>query len=426
MSGITPLLDTLLHQVLGRNPSAPRLLNEPVNPIPPGEGPRAAHSDSRLEGRNAALLPPALQRSGLPAEGARPLPPGEGSPVPPGSTQTHFSPAARSIADVLLRFPAPPSAIRPQAPLMQAGEAASTNTLAGRMEGSIRDSGLFYESHLNRWYHGQTPRQQLLREPQMMHVGRFASPGTAQASAPAPVTSSAAPLAAAAPLSSSAPLPGSHPVPPGALPQGGSNTQGPPIVPNTPLIPADRPATMLPAGPQPPAAASPPNPTGPEAAQVRNAEAAGREALLEGLASSRKSREPVPEALQGVVRQQLEMLVTPAIRWEGDVWAGIFMALVINLPPRREESEGERHQETQDDWRSDMQLDVPGLGEFSISLWLHRQVLSLDMSTPVAETHQRLEAGLEQLQQRLEALDLRKVQLRARLIALEEDNDVTT
>lgn len=429
MSGITPLLDTLLHQVLGRNPSTPRLLNEPVNPIPPGEGPRATHSDSRLEGRSASLLPPALQRSGLSAEGARPLPTGEGPSSAPGSTQTHFSPAARSIADVLLRFPAPPSVIRTQAPLMQAGEAASATTLAGRMEGSIRDSGLFYESHLNRWYHGQTPRGQLLREPQMVYAGRVASPGTAM-QAPsllASPASMASPFAAGSALATSAPLVGSHPAPPMASPQGGGNIQAWQILSNTPLIPADRTAVTMPAGSVPFSSATiTPAPSSPEAAQARNVEALGREALMEGLATTRKSREPVPDSLQGVVRQQLEMLVAPTIRWEGDVWAGIFMALVINLPQRREESDGERHREAEGDWRSDMQLDVPGLGEFNVSLWLYRDVLSLDMNTSLPETHQRLEAGLEQLQQRLEALDLRKVQVRTRLISPGEDSAVTT
>ena len=43
MSGITPLIDTLLHQVLGRQGevSSQRVLNAPVQPVLPGEGPRA-------------------------------------------------------------------------------------------------------------------------------------------------------------------------------------------------------------------------------------------------------------------------------------------------------------------------------------------------------------------------------------------------
>ncbi|WP_235937166.1 hypothetical protein [Vreelandella azerica] len=50
---------------------------------------------------------------------------------------------------------------------MQSPEAALPSTLATRLESSIRDSGLFYESHLKRWFQGDAARQQLLREPQM-------------------------------------------------------------------------------------------------------------------------------------------------------------------------------------------------------------------------------------------------------------------
>ena len=53
MSGITPLLDTLLHQVLGPKGdiSAQKQLNQPVRNVEPGEGPRALQSDSRTDSR---------------------------------------------------------------------------------------------------------------------------------------------------------------------------------------------------------------------------------------------------------------------------------------------------------------------------------------------------------------------------------------
>ncbi|NOG32330.1 hypothetical protein HLB35_12235 [Halomonas sp. TBZ9] len=116
MSGINPLIDTLMHQVLGkRGDAAPRVLNEPVRPVDPGAGPQALRSDSRLDGRadprlsELNRLPPSLD---LARQGGRSeLPAGQ-----QGSTQTHFSLAARSIADVLLRFPAPPSTLRIEAP----------------------------------------------------------------------------------------------------------------------------------------------------------------------------------------------------------------------------------------------------------------------------------------------------------------------
>ncbi|CAM3983891.1 flagellar hook-length control protein FliK [Vreelandella rituensis] len=405
MSGINPLIDTLLHEVLGRRGEAPaqRVLNEPVKPVLSGEGPRALRSDSRLDGRPAPPLTD-LQRMPLP-EGARSLPRGEHSSNAPVSTQTHFSPAARSIADVLLRFPAPPSVVRTPAPLMQAGEPPVASTLASRIESSIRDSGLFYESHLKRWYQGETTRQQLAREPQMLQTGRVVAPVSAGPAQGQGVSLLAAPLAS--PLSS---------------PKAEANVGQGKILPNTVLTPATTQqgastALLL----ERPAAASVP-----DAIQGRGLEAAGGRDMEETLLASRRSSDVVQESLQGIVRQQLEMLVTPTIRWEGDVWAGIFMALVINLPPREKERE---EQDDTDDassgWRSDIKLEVPGLGDFSASLWFYRDTLSLDLTTSQVETHQRLEAGLGQLQARLEALDMRKVQVKARLIEPEDDNGLS-
>src|SRR5690606_38117729 len=40
----------------------------------------------------------------------------------------------------------------------------------------------------------------------------------------------------------------------------------------------------------------------------------------------------IADGLQGVVRHQLEVLAAPVLRWEGDLWAGIFVALVIQAP----------------------------------------------------------------------------------------------
>ncbi|MCO7218134.1 hypothetical protein NH448_23220, partial [Halomonas sp. OfavH-34-E] len=53
MSGITPLIDTLLHQVLGKRVDVPPTKdpNAPVQPVDPGRGPGAVHSDSRLDAR---------------------------------------------------------------------------------------------------------------------------------------------------------------------------------------------------------------------------------------------------------------------------------------------------------------------------------------------------------------------------------------
>lgn len=420
MSGINPLIDTLLHQVLGRQGevSLQRALDPPVKPIPPGEGPRAVMRDANLDGRAPASPLNDLKRLPHPLGGGRALPGGEPLPSSPGSTQTHFSPAARTIADVLLRFPAPPSVMRPEAPLVAGHETPGASTVAARLEASVRDSGLFYESHLKRWFQGEGNRQQLLNEPQMQAGPRPLAPllptglGVSQALtglAPLATPNAAGQGLALLPNVPFVPITGENSSAPrqGLLPGQGVVAVTPPPASTTGSV-STPPATM--------------NGVAPESGQARADLSHARE--MTELMAQRSTREVVHESLQSLVRQQLEMLVMPTIRWEGDVWAGIFMALVINLPAREEGQESsQKEDEPKDGWRSDMQLDVPNLGAFNASLWLYRSVLSIDFTTENTAAYQRIDAGLPALEKRLEALDLQKVQLRARYVEAEAAHD---
>ena len=348
MSGINSLIDTVLHQVLGKRADTPaaRDLNEPVRPVSPSEAPRALHSDSRLDARGRTPQDPRLAESaqtGREARGGSPAtrPGGEAAP---SSTQTHFTRAARSIADVLLRFPAPPSALRLPVPLLAAGEPLTPGQVAERLQGSVRDSGLFYESHLSRWYRGELSREQLLREPQNLR--------------PAPL-------------------------------------------PPAPGLTAARGAPQAAAS-----AESAPAADGREATQ----QAAGRDL------PSTAVRDPVQESLQGIVRQQLEMLVSPVLRWEGDVWTGLFMALVLQLPVAGREGgqEGgeEEEREAQDGFRTSMTLQVADFGEVRVALWLSGSRLDIGLSAPDPAVRETLEAGMPRLTSRLQTLDLETFRVR--------------
>jgi flagellar hook-length control protein FliK len=129
-------------------------------------------------------------------------------------------------------------------------------------------------------------------------------------------------------------------------------------------------------------------------------------------------REPVQESLQGIVRQQLEMLVTPVLRWEGDVWTGLFMALVLQVPvAQREESsaeEGGQRDDEQEPWRSDMTLDVADFGEVRVSLWMQGKRLGIGLSAPEPRVREALEDGLGRLESRLSALGLEEVSVQLR------------
>jgi len=402
VSGITPLIDTLLHQVLGRQAevSTQRALNAPVQPVYAGDGPRALQGDAGLDGRPLAPLLGDLKRLPGSPDGFRQAPPGALPTGAPSSTQTHFSPAARTIADVLLRFPAPPTVLRPQAPLMTTQETPSATVLANRLEASIRDSGLFYESHLKRWFQGEAPRQQLMREPQMQPGPRPAAIFVPNATSAVLNTTSTAPASAL--LASSAPLA---------------------ILPNTSLTPAadgqlllERPALLPPS----PSATPPPLTVSRELPQVPVALPVSSEW---DVSSRGGPKEIVHESLQGLVRQQLEMMVTPTLRWEGDVWAGIFMALLIHLPGRDgQKGAGGDEGEADEGWRSEMQLDVPNLGRFSIALSLYQGTLTIDLTADNVTTQQRLEEGVGALEQRLSAFDFRKVRVMVRHVTLESDD----
>lgn len=318
MSGLTPILDTLLHHVLGRRAenAGRQPLNRPVRPLEPKAALQSLHSDSRLDprpaapdGRSVRDPPPAQARTRPPAAATA-----AGKPAAGPSTRLHLGSAARAIADILARFPAPPSAVRPAAPLVSAGGTGDAGTVAARLRAAIESSGLFYESHLARWQRGDFPRQQLAREPQMAR-GRL---------------------------------------PPAAAGQG---------------------------YPSPPPG------------------------------------EPVSPALQDVLRHQLEVLANPVLRWEGDIWSGLFLALAIHVPERwldRPPSgqEDEAAADDEDTWRSDLALRLPELGEVRVDLRLRGERVALKLAVESEAAGERLAAAGDELRSRLRACGFERVALR--------------
>ncbi|NIC04286.1 flagellar hook-length control protein FliK [Billgrantia bachuensis] len=428
MSGITPLLDTLLHQVLGKriDTAPPRDLTEPVRPVDPGEGPRALHSDSRLEGRRPGMAP--LHGTGMPAQRGDGLTPRSDPAQPPASSQTHFSPSARTIADLLVRFPAPPSVLSTASPLMSADEASNATTLAARLQTGVRDSGLFYESHLARWYRGEMSRQQLEGEPQMLRTLRYtsAAPGNApaavsSASAAAPnagtaTTSGAQVMMQAGQVQPAPPAPGQ--ALPGQALQGQTASAANSYISTESLYPAAARGERAGGEGLAPTSGQVRDTVQPGAPRAEGPELAGREAAEQLTRARSVGGEPVHESLQGLVRHQLEMLVTPVLRWEGDVWSGIFMALMIQLPAgARHEQEGtaEGEDESQQEaWHSELQLTVPSLGEIRVAMWLQEKRIRLQLLARDEATLQTLERGVPQLKQRLRDAGLATVLIEAR------------
>lgn len=428
MSGITPLIDTLLHQVLGKRVDVPPAKdpNAPVKPIDPGRGPGAVHSDSRLDARRTAH---SSVTTSAPASASGDTAP---SADRPASTITQLSAPGARIAELLARFPAPPSALSPSRPLLAtppgpaaaaqpspatlspaassppppAATAASSAAaaslasrppasapvasapvagspvagaplagpstpavaqLAERLGSSVRDSGLFYESHLGRWLGGELDRAQLAREPQMWRPLVFR------------------------PLSDPSVAPSS----PSALQAPWRTTQPAGFLPSLAPVAHPRGDVLVEAGERPAGRQEPAQPTG------------------------------VHESLAPLVRHQLELLAAPVLRWEGDVWSGLFMALAIHPPqrePDRREGSQQRGEEPGDEgaWRTDIQLTLPDHGTLSVTVVVGQQHLQLILATASEPLRQQLEQGRATLIQRLSGHGVGEVSM---TIQRGDDND---
>ncbi|MCC5883214.1 MAG: flagellar hook-length control protein FliK [Halomonas sp.] len=303
---------------------------------------------------------------------------------------------------------------------MASGEATSVSSLADRLQTGIRDSGLFYESHLSRWYRGEVSRQQLEREPQMMRTLRFTPAPMAQGTGGSASGSPAMAHGTQSLVQAAQTMPGQPLTFSGSTPAAAG--QGPAAQAvhsysvTESLYPA-APRGERPAGDVQSAASGPGRDTG-FAAVREGSEGGMREGLDPSLRARAGGGDPVHENLQGVVRHQLEMLVSPILRWEGDVWSGIFMALMIQLPAgaRREGDESSQPDDgtQQETWHSEMQLSVPSLGEIRVGMWLQDQHVRLQLLSRDEASLDLLQAGVPELERRLRAAGLSTVLIDAR------------
>ena len=390
MSGITPILDTLLHQVLGRRdtPVDRPLPDQLIAPPRAGLPPQSAHSDSRLDPRPLPTARTTIGRGGKvntePASrGAAASAPEQG-----GAVTTRFSTAARIIADILMRFPASPAAIRAQVPLLTTRERIHVAQLAARLRDSIESSGLFYEAHLLRWRGGTFPLAQLLREPQMLWNGRA---GTLPQAPPPPPPPGNAP--AAAPPPSNAPAAPSTYVPVASAATGSPN----PAAVASPGYGADGKSM---------------------ASSLAGRADAPAAAAQSGALAPASGAQAVHPALEGVLRHQLDVLAAPVLRWEGAPWAGAFMALTLQPPPHQPERQhpDEEQRSRQDGdapWQTRLTLRLAQLGEVKVNLRLGAQRVALDLQAE-PDAAERMDAASDILRERLGALGFQNVALRIR------------
>ncbi|MCK0714777.1 flagellar hook-length control protein FliK [Chromohalobacter sarecensis] len=387
MSGITPIIDTLLHQVLGQRVDAPRTsdLPAPVKPVLSGNAIESlTREGGGLQQRGSAQAELASARASALLESGVPSGKAGESASTPNSSTTHFSTAARTIADVLARFPAPPSSITSPQPLLQEGEAAP-RLLASQLQQNIQNSGVFYESHLARWLKGEWSTAALSREPQMALAPRMpAAAGLATAETPhaARMADMGSPTRAAmAELASSATL--------------------------TSL----RPATAANRFAEAPLLAQ--QGASPELLSARGEMPASEQRYTLASSALQQIGTDQNDTLQSVVRHQLEMLVTPSLRWEGMLWPGIMLAMTLQQWSGGDGQDADNQAQSQghdtSPWHSEMNISLPHLGDVHIALTLRAERASLSISAPEGPALERLSEQASALHERLDALGVQAV-----------------
>lgn len=312
------------------------------------------------------------------------------------ASQSQLSPAGRLISFLLTGQPTPQAAqLAEGKPLINTPPTATnaTQTLAPALRNAVSQSGLFFESHQQKWLSGKADMVSLLREPQ----GRF-SPALQVADPAAafklPPGVTPAMLAAAA----AGAVPGAAaPTTPGGGLAGtlagvllgvglggeGSGGEGSPLR-----------ATPGGSGQGAEQAAG-------RAAAQRGAEAEAALRLAESSQSSARQTS-VPERLVPVVHQQLDAMATQTYVLQGQAWPGQMFELEIEDP-----DEGDREGESgNQDWKTTLRLTLPRLGSVEARIQLDKSGIALRLSADDADTVETLLTERESLATALEAANL--------------------
>ena len=118
--------------------------------------------------------------------------------------------------------------------------------------------------------------------------------------------------------------------------------------------------------------------------------------------------EPVHRDTLALVRQQLEVLETRHITWQGEAWPG----QAITLETFEEDHRGrEERDETDQDyaipWKTHLRLDLPNLGRLVADLRLHRHGLEISLCAPDHATIAILRSGVMSLAHELEGAGIK-------------------
>lgn len=361
MSGLTPILDTLLHQVLGRRVDLQQqdqqALQKPVN------GVEAVRALKAVADATTAVGKPATDLSSQKVSGQTGTATNLQSLNANAQPSARFSDTAQLIAKLMTNAPTE-RAIKPAQALATTPEQArDVPQLAAKLSQSVRESGLFYESHLSKWLNGKLSSAHLQREPQMLLT-----------------------RGAQVPLDhhgDSRSRPG-HGLPQGA---GGGDPAPPPGATLKAL------ASLLATGKLPVADAAMER----VATHVDNSSSA---------VTTRAENAPLPAGVEdklfSVVRQQLEVLGSQHLQWQGELMSGQPVKIEIEAEPRYGEEEGTTEEGSQGNWSSSFTIALPMLGTIRFQVRRVAEQLAVEVFPQQKSTAMLLKASRDQTAQQLQ------------------------
>ncbi|MHB1706471.1 MAG: flagellar hook-length control protein FliK [Acidithiobacillus sp.] len=269
------------------------------------------------------------------------------NPAPLPSDHVALSPTAQSLVEIRQtgKGPAGPdsTATAPVAARMP----LPTAQLARALEGALRSSGLFYESHLAAWAEGRIPLATLLAEPQ----GALSNPRATANPAPAQIPEPAA--AALFPQPTAAAMPST--LPENQMPAGQSTGTGAPT--GTTPDPAVSQAISH--------------------AAIQGATVYSQMADL-GANPVPSPAQSVHGALVNLVGQQLQALMQQQVEWNGTLWPGQWAHWQVEKG-KADGGQGGPTEVAQHRWVSTMTLQLPQLGEVRARLVLTGNSLAVQV-----------------------------------------------
>lgn len=258
------------------------------------------------------------------------------------------------------------SAVTQATPLLS-GAPAKTLDFAQALRGALTQSGLFYESHQAQWVTGQRPLADLLREPQ----GRLS------------------PIAANQPQALSG----------GSAQQNVTSTSNAQTAERTNSQSSNLQPTLT-------------STINAQAAEQRQQQFPN----LQNSFDTQSSKAPLasgqiahPDTLP-LVRQQLEVLDSRQVAWQGQVWPGQTMDWTVEERAAREQSS----EMAMPEWQTSLRLVLPQLGEIAAKLTLHPQGIRIQLDAGEAASAKLLAEQRVALQQGMETSGLQLVEMKVR------------